>query len=351
MKATALLLFVGLALGFSGSAPLWETGAGDEPKTAEKAARNVAILVYDGMEILDFAGPGEVFQASGRAFNVYTVGAKRDPVVSQGFVTITPRYTIEEAPAPDILVLPGGGTGAVIKSPETMKWVGDSARKAEIVLTVCTGAFVVAEAGLLDGLDATTWHGAVDRFREAYPKTRVHGDTRFVDNGKFVTTAGVSAGIDGALHVVSKLLGEEKARATARYMEYDKWEPEAGLVVQNETNAGYRAAAEARAAALAGSAVPAVDEGGTQVVAIAVTDSGFEPAVVAARAGAPIRFVFDRKTQSACLDAVKIPSLAVAATPLARGAKTVVDVAAARPGTYQFTCGMEMFRGSLVVKE
>ena len=349
MKALTSILLLGLALAVAELSPAPETIAADDAKAAE--ARKVAILVYDGMEILDFAGPGEVFQAAGRAFEVYTVARTKDPIVSQGFVTITPRYTIDDAPAPDILVLPGGGTGAVVKSAETMKWVGDSARKAEIVLTVCTGAFVLAETGLLDGLDATTWHGAVGNFREAYPRTKVHGDTRFVDNGKFVTTAGVSAGIDGALHVVSKLLGEDRARATARYMEYDKWEPSAGLVVKNEINARYRSEAEARADAAARSAVPASLEGNTQVVTIAVTDRGFVPSVVAARPGVPIRFVFDRQTQSRCFDEVQIPALGVKATALAQGAKTTIDVAATKAGTYQFACGMEMFRGSLLVKE
>jgi putative intracellular protease/amidase/plastocyanin len=317
----------------------------------EPNTRNVAILVYDGMEILDFAGPSEVFQASGKAFNVYTVGIKADPVLSQGFVTITPRYTLESAPPADILVLPGGGTGAVRKSPEAMRWVGATAERAEIVLTVCTGAFVIADLHLLDGQHATTWHGAVPNFKSAYPKVTVHEDARFVDNGKLVTTAGVSAGIDGALHVVSKLLGPQAAKGTARYMEYDKWVPEAGHVVDSEINRRYRAAAEARSAALTRGAVPAVREGGAEVVTVSVTDAGFNPAVVTARAGAPIRITFDRVTKSACFDAVKIPALAVAATPLAAGAKTSVEIAPTKPGTYEFTCGMEMFRGSLIVTE
>jgi putative intracellular protease/amidase/plastocyanin len=313
--------------------------------------RNVAILVFDGMEILDFAGPGEVFASAGEGFNVYTVAAKSAPILSQRFVTITPRYTIQDAPVPDILVIPGGGMRGVMQNAELMKWVGESARGAEIVLTVCTGAFVVADLHLLDGLEATTWHGAVDSFRSSYPKTTVRENVRFVDNGKFVTTAGVSAGIDGALHVVSKLHGPDAARTTARYMEYDKWVPGAGVVVENEINRGYQAAAQARDAALRRSEVAAVSEGGVQVVAITVTDSGFEPALVSAKPGTPIRFTFDRRTKSGCLEAVKIPSLNVAARPLTIGAKTTIDVAAPAAGTYEFTCGMEMFRGKLVVRD
>jgi putative intracellular protease/amidase/plastocyanin len=330
-------------------APLPATKA--ETQKAGERPRNVAILVFDGMEILDFAGPGEVFASAGDGFNVYTVAAKSAPILSQRFVTITPRYTIHDAPAPDILVIPGGGTRGVTQNAELMKWVGESARGAEIVLTVCTGAFVLADTHLLEGLEATTWHGAIDAFRSAYPKTTVREQVRFVDNGKFVTTAGVSAGIDGALHVVSKLMGPDAARTTARYMEYDKWEPGAGVVVENDVNRRYQAAAEARDAALMKTEVAAVSEGGVQIVSIAVTDSGFEPSVVSAKPGTPIRFTFDRQTKSGCLAAVKIPSLNVAARQLTLGAKTTIDVAAATAGTYEFTCGMEMFRGKLIVRD
>src|SRR5215203_282356 len=106
MNLLALLILAVLV-----AAPLPTTDAGS--KAAAPQARNVAILAFDGMEILDFAGPSEVFQASGEAFNVYTVGATSAPILSQRFVTITPRYTIQTAPAPDILVVPGGGTEGV----------------------------------------------------------------------------------------------------------------------------------------------------------------------------------------------------------------------------------------------
>jgi putative intracellular protease/amidase/plastocyanin len=344
---TPMPFLMALVLFFSSPLP---ATAPDAPQSSDRP-RNVAVLVYDGMEILDFAGPGEVFAAAGKAFNVYTVGAKSAPILSQRFVTITPRYTIHDAPAPDILVIPGGGSQVVTANPELMKWVGDSARRAEIVLTVCTGAFVLAETGLLDGLEATTWHGAIAPFRAAYPKTTVRENVRWVDNGKFVTTAGVSAGIDGALHVVAKLLGGDAAKTTARYMEYDKWEPGAGVVAENDVNRRYEALARERAEALTRSGVPAVNEGGAEVVTIAVTDSGFEPAVVTAKAGAPIRLTFDRRTSSRCLEAVKIPSLDVPARALAVGARTTIELSPVAAGTYEFTCGMEMFRGKLVVRE
>jgi transcriptional regulator GlxA family with amidase domain len=196
--------------------------------------RKVAIVVYDHMEILDFAGPGEVFQSTGAPFDVYTVGEKAAPILSQGFVRIVPDFTIDAAPRPDILVIPGGDTSGVRGSARMMEWIGGAAREAELTMTVCTGAFILARTGLLDGLQATTHHNAIDNLRKAAPRVTVRENVRFVDNGKYVTTAGVSAGIDGALHVVSRLLGEDRALATARQMEYDKWDPRAGLVASAE---------------------------------------------------------------------------------------------------------------------
>jgi transcriptional regulator GlxA family with amidase domain len=189
--------------------------------------RNVAILVHEGVELLDFAGPGEVFVAAGRngAFNVYTVAASREQVVSQGFVTIKPEYTIANCPQPDIVILPGGRTDVPLNNAEVIEWIKKSSSNAEVMMSVCTGAFLLAEAGLLDGLEATTHWSSIDSLKRSAPKTTVRENRRFVDNGKVVTAAGVSAGIDASLHVVDRLLGREAAQKTARYMEY-KWEPE-----------------------------------------------------------------------------------------------------------------------------
>lgn len=179
----------------------------------------MAILVYDGVELLDFAGPGEVFAAAGR-FDVFTVGPTASPVTSQGFVAVQPRYSVANAPRPDILIVPGGAAGTVIDDATTMRWIQSTAARAEQVLSVCNGAMILAHAGLLDGLEATTHHGSIAALRQHAPKTTVHDDRRFVDNGKVVTAAGVSAGIDMSLHVVAKLLGPSAAASTARYMEY-----------------------------------------------------------------------------------------------------------------------------------
>jgi transcriptional regulator GlxA family with amidase domain len=189
------------------------------------ARRNVAIVVYDGVEILDFAGPMEVFTAAGNgSFRVYTVAASRAPVLSQGVLTIQPDFSVEDSPAPDILVLPGGQSRGFTRSEAGMAWVRKVAAKNELSMSVCSGAFILAQLGLLDGKVATTHWGAVPRLRSAFPRVQVRTDVRFVDAGRIVTTAGVSAGVDGALHVVRRLLGDDVAWETARYMQY-AWEP------------------------------------------------------------------------------------------------------------------------------
>jgi putative intracellular protease/amidase/YHS domain-containing protein len=190
-----------------------------------KPRRNVAIFIYEGMELLDFAGPGEVFAVAGqgRAFNVFTVAATSRTVTSQGFVSVAPRYTLADCPKVDVLVVPGGATRIPLADPAAVEWIRKTSRDAEVSLSVCTGAFLLAKAGLLDGLEATTHRSALDALRQAAPETRVLEGRRFVDNGKVVTSAGVSAGIDGSLHVVSRLLGPGAASEAAWGMEY-KWE-------------------------------------------------------------------------------------------------------------------------------
>lgn len=206
---------------------------GQAPKPWKKM--NVAIFIYDKVEILDFTGPGEVFASANAdsedAFNVYTVAAVADPILSQGFITVTPQYTIANCPKPDIIVLPGGDGRKSAEDPAVRAWVEKNSRNCTAILTVCTGLGILAKTGLLDGKEATTWYGAIDRYAATYPKIKFHKNTRFVDNGQIVTTAGVSAGIDGALHVVERLLGMDAALATAKYMEYDKWKPNEGLII------------------------------------------------------------------------------------------------------------------------
>jgi putative intracellular protease/amidase len=221
MKPTILLSLLSLLLPAALS-------AADRPYT-----RNVAVVIYQGVEVLDFTGPAQVFASAAqfgskgqeKAFNVYTVSKTKDPIVSHDFLNVVPNYGIADAPKPDIIVLPGGSSDNVIKDGEWMAWVKSSADGAENVLTVCTGAFIAGKIGLLDGLDTTTWYNAVPGLAKEFPKTNVIPGRRFIDSGKIITTAGVSAGIDGALHFVARTLGRYVADRTAEYMEY-KWSPE-----------------------------------------------------------------------------------------------------------------------------
>ena len=202
---------------------------------AKPYTRNVAIVVYENAEPLDWTGPFEVYNdaanfgsANGQpAFNVYVVSKTKDPINSQG-MTVVPNYSIADAPKPDIVLFPGGPSGKVYDDPAFFAWAKRASEEAEIAQSVCTGAFVLGKAGLLDGLEVTTHHGSIDRLGELYPKAMVKRGRRFVDNGHVVTTAGISAGIDGSLHVVARLLGRRVADEVATYMEY-AWSPEASL--------------------------------------------------------------------------------------------------------------------------
>jgi putative intracellular protease/amidase/YHS domain-containing protein len=182
--------------------------------------QRVVILIFDGMELLDFTGPAEVFGSAG--FQVSTVASTREPVGCMGIMTLTPHYTFADCPRTDVIVIPGGGAPA--RDKRVLDWVVAASAKAEATLSVCTGAFVLASAGLLDGKEATTHWSAVNSLRKQFPKITVHNDRRVVDCGKVVTSAGVSAGIDGALHIVERLSGRSDAKQVARYMEYN-WQP------------------------------------------------------------------------------------------------------------------------------
>lgn len=195
---------------------------------AEAASRKkVGILIFDGVQIIDYTGPYEIFQAAG--FDVYTVAATKEPITTVAGMRVVPRYAFDDAPPPDVLVVPGGGIAGALASAPTLKWVREVAAKATHTMSVCNGAFILAKTGLLDGLTATTTNGNVASLRAEYPKITVVDDRRFVDNGRIVTAGGLTAGIDGALHVVSVTLGPGVAQEVALGEEYD-WRPDGGFV-------------------------------------------------------------------------------------------------------------------------
>jgi transcriptional regulator GlxA family with amidase domain len=189
--------------------------------------RTVCIAIFDEVEVLDFCGPFEVFSVTGgrhglTPFEVCTVAEREKPVKARGGLSVNPAYMFDNCPRPDILLIPGGmGTRREMNNPRMLQWLRSQAEDAELILSVCSGALVLAKAGLLNGLRATTHHGALDELRAIHPDIVVDGQQRFIDNGRVIVSAGISAGIDMSLHVVARLLGREQALETARYMEYE----------------------------------------------------------------------------------------------------------------------------------
>jgi transcriptional regulator GlxA family with amidase domain len=193
--------------------------------------RTLAVVIFDEVEVLDFCGPFEVFSVASHftdppGFHVVTVSEKPGPVITRGGLRVEPHHRLDDCPRPDLLLVPGGqGTRKEMYSAAMTEWIRQASAGAELVLSVCTGALLLARAGLLDGLEATTHHKAIDLLRQVAPTTTVHADRRFVDNGQVICSAGIAAGIDMSLHVVGRLLGNEAAWKTAKYMEYP-WQPD-----------------------------------------------------------------------------------------------------------------------------
>jgi transcriptional regulator GlxA family with amidase domain len=189
--------------------------------------KNLAILLFNEVELLDFCGPLEVFSVTGRRnnlipFNVYTVAENTAPITTVNGLSVNPAFSLAQCPCPDILLIPGGvGTRTQLHNAILLDWISRQAREVEMLLSVCTGALLLGKAGLLDGLSATTHHTAIDLLKQIAPLATVREGQRFVDNGQVLLAAGISAGIDMSLYVVGRLLGAEQAAETATYMEYD----------------------------------------------------------------------------------------------------------------------------------
>jgi putative intracellular protease/amidase len=189
----------------------------------------VAFVMTEGAVMIDFAGPWEVFQdvmvpsrgsdmSDQHVFHPYVVSDTKEPIHTSGGMTVTPDYTFDDAPAPKIVVVPAqhGNT------PKMLEWLRTAAAHGDVVMSVCTGAFKLAKAGLLDGKPATTHHSYWVPFEHQYPKVDLQRDMRFVQSDNVVYTAGgLSSGIDLALHIVDGYFGRDIAAATARQMEYE----------------------------------------------------------------------------------------------------------------------------------
>ncbi len=195
--------------------------------------RTVAILLFDDVEVLDVAGPFEVFavtdELSGyRLFEVQTLALTLGTVRARNGLRLVPDHTLESAPAPDILVVPGGnGSRALLDRPQVVDWIRCQAQRAEVVAAVCTGARLLARAGLLDGRTATTHYENIAELATLAPAATLVPDRRFIDHGRVATSAGIAAGIDLSLHLVARLHGPSTAEMTARYMEYH-WRNDGG---------------------------------------------------------------------------------------------------------------------------
>lgn len=198
-----------------------------EPLEAPKEGKiRVAFVLARGATMIDFAGPWEVFQDvhveergethdEQMPFELYTVAATKDPVTVTGGMRILPDYTFGDAPRPHVIVVP-----ALRGSDDLHAWLRDASKAAQITFSVCTGAFQLARAGLLDGLEATTHHRYLDGFAKRFPDVELRRGVRWVDNGSVASAAGLTSGIDLALHVVARYFGDGVAARTAEYMEH-----------------------------------------------------------------------------------------------------------------------------------
>ncbi len=193
--------------------------------------KQVGILLFENIEVLDFCGPFEVFSVTRlneekrreelSPFNVFLVAETREPVVTTGGMKVLPQHDLDDCPRLDVLVVPGGwGTRKEMNNERLLGWITDRSRQVETLASVCTGALLLGRAGLLDGKRATTHWRSLDWMQELFPKVTVEKQLHVVEEGALFTSAGISAGIDMALKVVGRYFGEAIARATARHMEY-----------------------------------------------------------------------------------------------------------------------------------
>jgi transcriptional regulator GlxA family with amidase domain len=191
----------------------------------------IAVALFEDAEELDFAGPWEVLAAWATQWpddgvHVFTVASSTDPVTCAKGMRVVPDHSWESAPPIDVLVYPGGrGTRRELEDPEVLERLRALRERNTLMTSVCTGSLVFAAAGLLRDRPATTWWGSLERLAELDPTIEVRPDDRFVDSGEIVTAAGVSAGIDMALHLVARLHSSERAREVRRYIQYDPQPP------------------------------------------------------------------------------------------------------------------------------
>ncbi len=189
----------------------------------------VGILLFNEVEVLDFAGPFEVFSitinpaADDKPFIVNTVSQTGGIITARGGLKILSDYSFDNSPFFDILIIPGGYGAEQIEIHNNIliKWIKTQEEKAEIVASVCTGAFLLAQSGLLDNKRAVTHWMDADRLQSEYERIAVLRGEKYVDETTVITSAGISSGIDMCLYIVSKLLNSAAAETAAKRMEYN----------------------------------------------------------------------------------------------------------------------------------
>lgn len=203
-------------------------------KAQIKEPKKVLFFVYDGIEIMDFTGPMEVLAAAG--YKIYTVGDK-DTIISRGILKIIPDYNFtksKEYPKPDIVAVFGGSAHMQWENEKYQKFLKEITKHSEINFSVCDGAFWFGGIGLLDNKSSTTYHWLISELQKQFPKTKTYENVKYIDNGNLITSAGVSAGIDAAFYLVSKLKGNAFAQEVADKIEYDHWKPGTGKIIESE---------------------------------------------------------------------------------------------------------------------
>ncbi len=187
----------------------------------------VGILLFNEAEVLDFAGPFEVFSVATendtKLFNAFTIGESDKTISARNGLKVIPEYTIQNHPKLDVLIIPGGyGAEHIeINNDIILDWIKAQQNKVDILASVCTGAFLLAQSGILDNLKATTHWMDLDRLENEYPKITVIEGVKFVDEGKIITAGGISAGINMSFHIIERLFGKKAVNETAKRMEYD----------------------------------------------------------------------------------------------------------------------------------
>lgn len=188
--------------------------------------RNVGILLFDDVEVLDFAGPFEVFSVTSELnnyepFNVFTISIINNPITARNGLSVNPDYDFDNHPSIDILIIPGGnGTNNIIDNDYIMKWVHDRHTSTEYTMSICSGARILGKLGLLENKPYCTHKSVYEDMKKIVPSGLPRTDLRYIDAGKIFTSGGISAGIDLSFHLISLMHGKEIAIKTAEYMEY-----------------------------------------------------------------------------------------------------------------------------------